>query len=297
MKGIFIVVEGGEGAGKSTVCKALGERLTKAGYDVVVTREPGGCDKAEKIREIIMNTKGLNPMAEAGLFASARAIHNQEVIKPALEAGKIVICDRYILSNMVYQGYMNEKDVCSPLIHNILEMNEEMGNIMPDYTLYMDIDPKVGLARISKTNRDTNRFDELDIEKHEIIREGFLKLLPFFESINMDTQPIEDYKVGSGKWRFYQCVNAGKDIESVLEELESIVKTFIAFKENPEAALYIPENHKIRKCDFDMSYLCRLLDGKRLKNRTMSSCEQTCEKYYQCENIALANDILKIIFG
>lgn len=239
MKGIFIVVEGGEGAGKSTVCKALGERLEKAGYDVLVTREPGGCEKAEKIREIIMDTKGLNPMAEAALFASARAIHNQEVIKPALEAGKIVICDRYILSNMVYQGYMNDMDICSPLIHDILEMNEDMGNIMPDYTFYLDIDPRIGMERILRANRGTNRFDNLDMEKHEIIREGFLNLLPMFEKINMDTEKKDGYKRGSSKWKPSQCINAEKDIESVLAEVESALKTFLIFKEHPEAVLYI----------------------------------------------------------
>ncbi|MBA3722380.1 MAG: dTMP kinase [Parachlamydiaceae bacterium] len=180
-KGYFITLEGGEGSGKSTLVKQLAEELTKKGYDVVTTREPGGTKLGEEIRQWLLtnhNTFKIGTKAELLLFLAARAQHIEEVIRPALKTGKIVICDRFNDSTLAYQGAARG-----------LKMNETRklcdivcGEIQPQLTLFLDVDPNEGLRRAKKTIKKESLEGELDriedekIEFHQMVREGFLAL-------------------------------------------------------------------------------------------------------------------------
>ena len=171
MGGLFIVLEGGEGAGKTTLVNRLSLYYQLKGYNVVVTREPGGCPEAEQIRNIIMNSSDLSAYAEIALFAAARKIHCDKVIEPALkDSNTIVICDRYIYSNYIYQGKLNDVlNDTDDFSKKVTEVNEALNIRMPDLKFFIDVKPKTGLARISNSNRKTNRFDDFNLKKHEII--------------------------------------------------------------------------------------------------------------------------------
>ena len=183
MKGLFITFEGGEGSGKTTVVNGLKERLLKDGYKVVTTREPGGCPIAEDIREFIMNTPNLTNSAEAALYAAARAQHCNDLIRPALEENAIVLCDRYIHSNMVYQGYtVSGKDG----ITMIDLLNLDLKVIYPDMTFFLDVKPEEGLKRIQKNGREINRFDLKGLEFHQKVYDGYQELLNIDEMIRVD---------------------------------------------------------------------------------------------------------------
>jgi dTMP kinase len=173
-KGIFITFEGADGCGKSTQAKFLKERLDQEGYDVVLTREPGGCPISEKIRDIILDNENedILDITEAYLYAASRAQHVHEVIKPAIAQGKIVICDRFIHSSIAYQGYgrMLGKQ-------RVLDINKHaIGDCMPDYTLFMKIDPNRGFDRMKKRKN----WDRLEVQKSEFYErmfEGYMKIL------------------------------------------------------------------------------------------------------------------------
>ncbi|MBU8716007.1 MULTISPECIES: dTMP kinase [Brevibacillus] len=171
-KGRFITVEGGEGAGKSTVIAKLYEELQARGVDVLLTREPGGIDIAEKIREIILNPAHtqMDERTEALLYAAARRQHLAEKVLPALQAGKIVLCDRFIDSSLAYQGHARGLG-----IEAVYEINRfAVGDCMPELTLFFDIRPEVGLARINKARgREVNRLDLEGIRFHQLVREGY----------------------------------------------------------------------------------------------------------------------------
>src|SRR5690625_4128792 len=157
-RGRFVTIEGGEGSGKSTLIKEIGSYFSAMGEKVLIIREPGGLPAGEKIRDILVSEE-VDVLTEAMLFASSRNELVKKVINPALEEGTLVICDRFIDSNLVYQGYVKGLG-----IDKVLELNEPVLNgLMPDLTLYLDLDPKVGLERISQNNRETNRFDKLNI--------------------------------------------------------------------------------------------------------------------------------------
>lgn len=172
----LINLEGGEGSGKSTVLKMLAEALTEKGFSVVCTREPGGIDIAEQIREVILNRENtaMDARTEALLYAAARRQHLVEKIVPALEAGSIVLCDRYIDSSLAYQGYARGLGM-----EEIFSINKfAIDEYMPDLTLYFDVNPKVGLARIEKdAEREVNRLDVESMKFHYKVREGYLLLL------------------------------------------------------------------------------------------------------------------------
>ncbi|AIY07009.1 thymidylate kinase [Planococcus sp. PAMC 21323] len=173
---LLINLEGGEGSGKSTVLKMLAEALTEKGYSVVCTREPGGIDIAEQIREVILNRENtaMDARTEALLYAAARRQHLVEKIIPALEAGSIVLCDRYIDSSLAYQGYARGLGMDEIFAINKFAIDE----YMPDLTLYFDVNPKVGLARIEKdAGREVNRLDVESMKFHYKVREGYLLLL------------------------------------------------------------------------------------------------------------------------
>jgi dTMP kinase len=171
-KGLFITVEGGEGAGKSTVIVQLYEELRSRGMDVLLTREPGGIDIAEQIREIILNPAHtqMDRRTEALLYAAARRQHLAEKVLPALEAGKMVLCDRFIDSSLAYQGHARGLG-----IDEVYAINRfAVGNCMPDWTLFFDVPPEVGLARINAAKgREVNRLDLEGLRFHELVREGY----------------------------------------------------------------------------------------------------------------------------
>ena len=180
-RGLFITFEGGEGAGKSTQCKRLKTALENDGYDVVLTREPGGVPEAEKIRDLLVQRDGGNwtPMAECLLFFAARQMHVETLIKPALTTGKIVICDRFTDSTVAYQGYGHGFDIAT--IRNIEKTT--LGNFVPDMTFLLDLPVADGLKRslkqkdIAQGRENTeDRFEKLDTSFHEKLRQGFLTI-------------------------------------------------------------------------------------------------------------------------
>ncbi len=171
----FITLEGGEGAGKSTILQKLSEKLNAAGYETVTTREPGGIEIAEKIREVILDRAhtAMDARTEALLYAAARRQHLVERVIPALESGKIVLCDRFIDSSLAYQGHARGLG-----LEEVLAINEfAIEGYMPDLTLYFDVSPKTGLSRILDEGRAYNRLDEESMAFHFKVREGYLLLL------------------------------------------------------------------------------------------------------------------------
>ncbi len=167
---VFIVFEGGEGAGKTTQCRALAAYLQEQhGLQVVFTSEPGGTELGAEIRRIVVDGGDIPAKAEALLFLADRAVHVEEVIRPALAAGKVVICDRFVDSTVVYQG----------IVRGLGKMWIGMisswitGTIVPDLTILLDVDPQIGVAR-ARWRGDTNRFDDEDATVHRRIRSGFL---------------------------------------------------------------------------------------------------------------------------
>src|SRR5690625_635260 len=172
VKGHFITVEGGEGAGKTTVLKLLKDKLTQKGYDVLITREPGGISISEQIRQVILDPSHLEmeKRTEALLYAAARRQHLIQKVIPALEKGKIILCDRFIDSSLAYQGYAREIG-----IEEVLSINQfAIEGCMPSLTLYFDILPEIGLKRIaSNSNREQNRLDLESLEFHQKVYKGY----------------------------------------------------------------------------------------------------------------------------
>ncbi|NBJ70873.1 MULTISPECIES: dTMP kinase [Clostridia] len=172
MGGYFITFEGGEGAGKTTVLHTVTKRLSQAGYDVLATREPGGIKIAEKIRKIILDPlhTEMEEHTEALLYAAARSQHLAEKIVPALKQGKIVLCDRFVDSSLVYQGYARGLGM-----DEVLKINQfAIGDCMPDLTLFFDIEPKKGLERIAANkDREQNRLDLENLTFHEHVYKAY----------------------------------------------------------------------------------------------------------------------------
>ena len=167
--GTFIVFEGGEGAGKTTQARSLFRRLSRDGYQVVLTREPGGTDLGETIRRWLKGRSGLTPATELLLFVVARAQHVEEVISPALSSGQIVVCDRYTASTVAYQGHGRGMD---PELIARLNQAATRG-VSPDLTVYLDMPVEAGLARM-RGPRDI--FESETVRFHQRVREGYLAL-------------------------------------------------------------------------------------------------------------------------
>jgi dTMP kinase len=170
MPGYFIAFEGGEGAGKSTQEARLAQSLAARGHAVLRTREPGGTPAGEQIRHVLLSPEfeGLDARAEALLFAAARGEHVARVIRPALERGDVVICDRYIDSSVAYQGY--GRDLGPSRVRDLsLWATHEL---LPDLTVVLDVDPEVGLARFA----ERDRLEAEPIEYHRAVRAAFLAL-------------------------------------------------------------------------------------------------------------------------
>ncbi len=182
MRGFFITFEGGEGSGKTTQINRLSKSLTDLGHKVITSREPGGTPEAEKIRDLIVQKQGGNwtPVSETLLLYAARVMHVEKVIRPALENGKIVICDRFADSTLAYQGYGHGAD-----LHMIEQLNLlTLGHIKPNLTFILDIDPEIGLTRAGrrmasedlKLQQREDKFENLDMAFHQRLREGFLDI-------------------------------------------------------------------------------------------------------------------------
>jgi dTMP kinase len=176
MRGKFITFEGGEGAGKSTQAGLLAARLQAQGIDVVLTREPGGSAGAEIIRHVILSgaAKPLGPEVEAVLFAAARADHLDHVIRPALERGSWVVCDRFADSTRVYQGALGKVD---PRIVRGLE-RVTVGDAIPDLTVILDLAAELGLqrARSRGAGGDGDRFEQEGLDFHEHLRAAYREI-------------------------------------------------------------------------------------------------------------------------
>lgn len=175
-KGLFVTFEGGEGAGKSTQMRLLADSLSGRGYDVLTTREPGGSLGAEAVRHVLLSgaAESFGVRMEAILFAAARSDHVEEVIRPALQQGRIVLCDRFMDSSRVYQG------VTGNLEPGFVETLERVAvnGVVPDRTIIFDLPAEAGLerARRRSLNVDPDRFEKEQLETHEKRREAFLDI-------------------------------------------------------------------------------------------------------------------------
>jgi len=171
---MFITFEGPEGSGKTSQLPALATYLERLGYKVVCTREPGGTAISDQIREVLTSMKNqeLHPRTEILLFLAARAQLVEQVIKPALEAGKIVLCDRYGDSTLAYQGYGHGLDL--KILRQMLEFATD--HMTPDLTLLLDLEVEVGLAR-KKKGAEWNRLDAYALAFHKRVREGYHQLI------------------------------------------------------------------------------------------------------------------------
>lgn len=174
-QGYFISFEGGDGAGKSTQIKKLKQYFESEGYQVVLTREPGGTEIGEKIRHIILDPVNdkMTGMTEVMLYAASRAQHVAEIIRPSLEAGKIVICDRFMDSSLVYQGYARGLGEC------VSEINRHaVDACMPDLTFLLKIDPRIGSSRMKHRKKD--RIEMETGAFHQAVYEGYEHLEKMF---------------------------------------------------------------------------------------------------------------------
>ena len=169
INGLFITLEGGEGAGKSVQRDSLATHLNGQGRKVITTREPGGTPLGDRLREILLSLDSqLDPLAEAMLFAAARAELVTTVIKPALDRGDFVICDRYSDSTVAYQGYASGVDLMS-----IGQLNQvSTGGLLADLTVLLDLPVEEGLRR----SGGSDRFESEDVAFHERVRAGYLAL-------------------------------------------------------------------------------------------------------------------------
>ena len=206
MKGLFITFEGCEGSGKTSVITKLTEYLENKGYKVYKTREPGGSKIAEDIRNVILdvNNTNMDKITEALLYAASRRQHLVEKVIPYLNDGYIVICDRYLDSSLAYQGHARGIGIDKVYDINISATE----GLLPDLTIYMDVEPKIGLNRIHNNNREQNRLDLEKINFHEKVYEG--------------------YDIIRNKFKDrIKSIDASKNQEEVLKDTIKLVEDFI----------------------------------------------------------------------
>lgn len=201
--GLFITVEGPDGAGKSTVIRALESHL-KATFnqDVILTREPGGSPIAEKIRALLLDPRHtqMDVKTEALLMAASRRQHIVDTIIPALSAGNIVLSDRFVDSSLAYQGAGRQLGMKAVWEMNLFAMED----LQPDITLLLDVDVQTGLSRINdeQSNRSADRLEQEDISFHNRVRQGYKELLKQFPNrfIHVDASQEQD-KVIAESWK------------------------------------------------------------------------------------------------
>lgn len=178
-KGIFISFESSDGSGKSTQIKLIEQYLKSLNYPVVVTREPGGTKISEKLREILLDNdnKEMSYMTEAFIYAASRAQHIDELIKPSLEQGKIVISDRFVDSSYVYQGVARELG-----IDTVYEINKfAIRGILPDVTFFLDLNPEIAMKR-KKEQKTLDRLENEKIEFHQLTYKGFKSIATLYHN-------------------------------------------------------------------------------------------------------------------
>jgi dTMP kinase len=202
-KGLFITFEGGEGAGKSTLIEEIFRQLVQEGFSVLKTREPGGTSLGEQIRKILLLGETMTPQAELCLFLAARAEHIDQIIGPALEEGKIVLCDRFNDSSIVYQGAA--RGLGMEKVAGMCQFISQ--GLQPDLTLYLDVSPEKGLSR-AKARHGHDRIEAETLEFHLRIREAYLQLFK------------------TEKKRFY-LINAEKSIPEVYQQTLAAIQQLV----------------------------------------------------------------------
>ena len=175
---MFITFEGGNGAGKSTQIALLRDALTEKGYNVVVTREPGGSEIAEKLRTFLRDNPEMDKITELLLLFAARNEHYRTLIQPALlDKKSIVLCDRFYDSSLVFQGILNGISIGS-----ILQLKQMvLGDFEPDLTIILDLDYKSALHRITQRGQMNDKYDALDEERFNLIRNAYRKIADLFD--------------------------------------------------------------------------------------------------------------------
>lgn len=203
---LFITFEGPDGCGKSTQCQRLAEHLQSLGHNVLLTREPGGTEISQQVRQIIMDmkNKSMFPATEFLLFTSARAQLVREKIIPHLKGGGVVVADRYSDSSLAYQGFGH--GIPLEIIRTITAFATD--SLIPDLTLLLDIDAQRGLQRRHANQAEWNRLDDYDLAFHQRVREGFLELA----------------KAEPHRWRL---LNADQPVDSLQKEVRRVVDDFI----------------------------------------------------------------------
>ncbi|MBI3875371.1 MAG: dTMP kinase [Verrucomicrobia bacterium] len=199
---LFITFEGPDGSGKSTQCKLLAEHLQSLGQNVLLTREPGGTDISQQVRQVIMDMKNkvMFPATEFLLLSAARAQLVREKLRPHLSGGGVVVCDRYFDSSLAYQGYCHglPLDTVRAITHFATDC------LTPDLTLLLDIDVETGLRRRQSNQAEWNRLDDYALAFHQRVRQGYLALA--------EAEP--------NRWR---VINADQPLEKLQDEIRSIV--------------------------------------------------------------------------
>lgn len=199
----FITFEGPEGSGKTTILQRVSERLNEQ-FDILTTREPGGVPAAEQIREILLEGEAVDDRTEALLFAASRREHLVEKVIPALNAGKVVLCDRYIDSSLAYQGYARGIGVDEVRAINEFAIN----GLYPDLTIYLDITAETGRERIQSNARNMNRLDHESIAFHQRVIEGYHQL------IEQDSKR-------------YAVIDANQSIDAVVDAAYKAIKQYL----------------------------------------------------------------------
>ena len=171
-KGLFIVLEGGEGSGKTTISKKLQQVLEESGYNTLLTREPGGDPVSEMIRNVIIHSDDIDPFTQLVLIAASRKRNIDLRIKPALEKNDIVICDRFGLSTIIYQGIVQGISLID--IYKVFAATG-LHLIKPDIEIVLNVDPKVGLNRVMTNDREVSAIDRKGLEFHTKVNEAYLK--------------------------------------------------------------------------------------------------------------------------
>jgi dTMP kinase len=220
MSGRFITFEGGEGTGKSTQAGRLADRLRQLAVGVVVTREPGGSTGADIMRHVLLSgaAKPLGPVAETLLFAAARDDHVQATIRPALEAGQWVVCDRFTDSTRVYQGVLGQVD---PQLIRALE-RLTTAETRPDLTFILDLAPEIGLARAAKRRgrKRADRFEGEALEFHTRLRAGFRE-------------------IAAAEPQRCVLIDADRPADAIADEIWSVVNTRLDPAQTPMSLEYI----------------------------------------------------------
>lgn len=206
MEGRFITLEGPDGSGKTTVSKIVAEQLQKEGHKVLLTREPGGIDIAEQIRHIILDTKNtaMEARTEALLYAAARRQHLLEKVKPALEQGYIVLCDRFVDSSLVYQGVGRKIGIDEVYQMNLFAIED----VMPTKTIFFDLPYEVGLARINNGPRVADRLDLETNDFHRDVYQGYMEICDRFQD------------------RIIK-IDANQEVENVVQQTLTVIRTLL----------------------------------------------------------------------